>query len=201
MLIKIMLKQLSNRVSAKAIEETYTDIDVAHVKDKGKDTTDISLHYLPDTGFTFDYPQGWLNEQTDFKAIGIRRLKVVPTSHVFTIKFSIGYRYKNNKEDHGVSDIPYQASVTPANTLEEVIHDMINKLNGALEQCYLYENNQETGKEHTHTGRYRHFVAPRQSLTTILTLVMHLRSVLKCYAPSVCNKCRTNVKILKMMEK
>ena len=147
MLIKIMLKQLSNRVSAKTIEETYTDIDVAHVKDKGKDTTDISLHYLPDTGFTFDYPQGWLNEQTEFKAIGVRRLKVVPTSHVFTIKFSIGYRYKNNKEDHGVSDIPYQASVTPANTLEEIIHHMINRLNELLGQCYLYEYNQETGKD------------------------------------------------------
>ena len=38
-----MLKQLSNRVSAKTIEETYTDNDVEHVSDEnGKPTTDIS---------------------------------------------------------------------------------------------------------------------------------------------------------------
>ena len=68
-----MFKQLSNRVSAKTIEETYTDLDVEHVKDAdGKDTTDISLNYNPNTGFTFDYPQRWLNEETEFKAIGIR---------------------------------------------------------------------------------------------------------------------------------
>ena len=147
MLIKIMLKQLSNRVSAKTIEETYTDIDVAHVKDKGKDTSDISLHYLPDTGFTFDYPQRWLNEQTDFKAIGIRRLKVVPTSHVFTIKFNIVYRYKNNVEDHEVKNILYHVSVTPANTLEEVLHNMIDTLNSIFARFSLYEYNQETGKD------------------------------------------------------
>ena len=148
MLIKIMFKQLSNRVSAKTIEETYTDIDVAHVKDSnGNDTSDISLHYLPDTGFTFDYPQRWLNEQTDFKAIGIRRLKVVPTSHVFTIKFNIVYRYKDNVEDHEIKDIPYQASVTPENTLEEVIHYMIDTLNTILGQYHLYKHDQKTGKD------------------------------------------------------
>ena len=38
-----MFKQLSNRVSAKTIEETFTDNDVEHVIDENKkQTSDIS---------------------------------------------------------------------------------------------------------------------------------------------------------------
>ena len=39
-----MFKQLSNRVSAKTIEETYTDLDVEHVKDaNGKVYTELNV--------------------------------------------------------------------------------------------------------------------------------------------------------------
>ena len=100
-----MFKQLSNRVSAKTIEETYTDLDVEHVKDAdGKDTTDISLNYNPNTGFTFDYPQRWLNEENEFKAIGIRRLKVIPTSHIFALLVRVEYMLLGSSEAYETND-------------------------------------------------------------------------------------------------
>ena len=127
-----MFKNLSNRVSAKTIEETYTENDVEHVKDEhGKETTDISLNYIPNTGFTFDYPQRWLNEETDFKAIGIRRLKVVPTSHVFALKFVINYKKKNATGEYNL-ELTVRETVIAENSLEEIICDIINKLNSML---------------------------------------------------------------------
>ena len=129
-----MFKQLSNRVSAKTIEETYTDLDVEHVKDaNGKDTTDISLNYNPNTGFTFDYPQRWLNEETEFKAIGIRRLKVIPTSHIFTLSNSIKYRAEGSDETYDVKNIRLPLTITPENSMEEIIHLIIKTLNEYLQ--------------------------------------------------------------------
>ena len=149
-----MFKNLSNRVSAKTIEETYTENDVEHVKDEhGKETTDISLNYIPNTGFTFDYPQRWLNEETDFKAIGIRRLKVVPTSHVFSLNIGINYKFMNyndliiNKEPHVVRELYYSASITSNNTLEEIIHNLVNTLNIKLHETPMYLYSQENGKD------------------------------------------------------
>ena len=128
-----MFKQLSNRVSAKTIEETYTENDVEHVKDEhGKETTDISLNYIPNTGFTFDYPQRWLNEETDFKAIGIRRLKVVPTSHVFALVFGFDYIQKSNNEEKSIA-WTIRETVTSENTLEEIICDIVKKVNTFLD--------------------------------------------------------------------
>ena len=138
-----MFKQLSNRVSAKTIEETYTENDVEHVKDdNNKETTDISLNYIPNTGFTFDYPQRWLNEENDFKAIGIRRLKVVPTSHVFSLILRVIYKFKNiNKEEHSVDDLNYSVSITADNSFDEIIHNMIYAFNEHLlkTRAYTYE--------------------------------------------------------------
>ena len=142
-----MFKNLSNRVSAKTIEETYTENDVEHVKDEhGKETTDISLNYIPNTGFTFDYPQRWLNEETDFKAIGIRRLKVVPTSHVFSLIVDVNYKFKDiNKKPHRTKSISYTASITADNTLEEIIHDFLSVLNEGLgaERSYTYKEEED----------------------------------------------------------
>ena len=128
-----MFKQLTNRVSAKTIEETYTENDVEHVKDaNGKDTTDISLNYNPNTGFTFDFPQRWLNEENEFKAIGIRRLKVIPTSHIFALSINIKYRMEGTDKAYDVKDIRIPLSITPENSMDEIIHLIISTLNEHL---------------------------------------------------------------------
>ena len=134
-----MFKHLSNRVSAKTIEETYTDLDVEHVKDaNGKETSDISLNYNPNTGFTFDFPQRWLNEENEFKAIGIRRLKVIPTSHVFTINVYVVYEYSGLKEVYETPKIRLPLTITSENSTDEIIHVIINTLNENLQKIKGY---------------------------------------------------------------
>ena len=145
-----MFKHLSNRVSAKTIEETYTDLDVEHVKDaNGKETTDISLNYNPNIGFTFDYPQRWLNEENEFKAIGIRRLKVIPTSHVFVLSISIKYRIDDTTKTYETKSIRLPLTITSENTTEEIIHYIINTLNEDLQsvECYWYDGTDDIKSE------------------------------------------------------
>ena len=137
-----MFKQLSNRVSAKTIEETYTDLDVEHVKDAdGKDTTDISLNYNTNTGFTFDYPQRWLNEENEFKAIGIRRLKVIPTSHVFTLNVQVLYMLLESSEAYETKNMRIPLTITTENSTEEIIHYIIKTLNEYIQdiRCWTHD--------------------------------------------------------------
>jgi hypothetical protein len=128
-----MFKQLSNRVSAKTIEETFTDNDVLHVKDaNGNDTSDISAGYNPTTGFTFDYPMRWLNDHSDFKAIGIRRLNVIPTAHVFALLVSFTYKLPNENPKEGEFYLPY--AITSANTLEDILQHFMQTTNRELQE-------------------------------------------------------------------
>lgn len=129
-----MFKQSSNKVSAKTIEETFTDLDV--FKDD-VNQTDISLNYMPGTGFTFDYPQKWLNEDNEFKAIGIRRLNVVPSSHVFTLIFNIRWRAAGKTQEYTEELLRHRLTITAENSFEEVIHELLNVLNAKLRQHKL----------------------------------------------------------------
>ncbi len=135
-----MFKQLSNRVSAKTIEETYTDNDVEHVIDEnGIQTTDISAGYDKNSGFTFDYPMRWLNDASDFKAIGIRRLNVIPTSHVIALWAKIRYQYISDSPLVELPPCPLPLSILSENTFEEIVHNIISTLN-----TYI-ENNDKSG--------------------------------------------------------
>ena len=154
-----MFKHLSNRVSAKTIEETYTDLDVEHVKDaNGKDTTDISLNYNPNTGFTFDYPQRWLNEENEFKAIGIRRLKVIPTSHIFVLLVQVEYMLLGSSEAYETPKIRLPLTITTENSTEEIIHFIINTLNENLQniRCYTHDGIEKKASDY-HLGEIAAF--------------------------------------------
>ena len=137
----------NRRVSPKTIEETYTDNDVPHeineYKVKSYPTYDSSI------GFSFDYPMRWLNDKSDYKAIGIRRLKVVPSSHSinFYIKTSTGirdiivnkYPYDEDQPTHiYIHDFIYNpvimdlfefVKITQQNSLDEVMTYLINAFN------------------------------------------------------------------------
>lgn len=145
-----MLKQLSNRVSAKTIEETYTDNDIEHVIDSnGKQTTDISAGYNPTTGFTFDYPMRWLNDQSEYKAIGIRRLKVVPTSHVFILSVRIQWKPPSGSDGNKYFNIPL--TIQSSNTFDEIMNYIINELtnfissSSSLSMGFTYDYDYRTG--------------------------------------------------------
>jgi hypothetical protein len=129
-----MIKNSSNRVSAKTIEETYTDLDVFK---NDEDKTDISLNYMPNTGFTFDYPQRWLNEENEFKAIGVRRLNVVPSSHTFTLLFDIKWKCIRKSEYSLEEPFRHQLTITAENSFEEIIHKLIAELNAILRKIEI----------------------------------------------------------------
>ena len=173
-----MLKNLSNRVSAKTIEETYTENDVERINtelqynEDNKNYTvsfiDIAGLYNESTGFVFDYPMRWLNDRSDFKAIGIRRLKVIPSSHVFTLNICIGWNVKitatqidqSSKQPIMQEGNPVTSTITktyeynfkapisviPENNLEEIMHNIINTFNNNLGELPLYDASSTDGE-------------------------------------------------------
>ena len=70
--------QFSRTASQLSIDEAYTNFDI--------DNDEI---VSAREGYTFKYPQRWLSDPSLNKAIGIRRLNIIPTSHTFTLTLSV----------------------------------------------------------------------------------------------------------------
>ena len=68
-------KQFNKTATTDAFDEIYTNFDVASISDE----------YLADSGYPFNFPTRWLNDPSMNKRIAIRRLDVIPSSHVFTL--------------------------------------------------------------------------------------------------------------------
>ena len=115
---------LSKRASTKAVEEIFTDNDVV------KNGSDISPAYSSEIGFHFDYPMRWLNDSSEMKAIGLRRCKVIPTSHVFKLTYQYQYKIKG-KITNGTNKV-IRVSVTPDNNLDEIIAFILNLVNSHM---------------------------------------------------------------------
>ena len=75
----------------------------------------------------------WLNDQSEYKAIGIRRLKVVPTSHVLALNIYIKYQLTDDSQIVSLTPVYVPLSITPENNFEEIIHNIIDGLNSFLE--------------------------------------------------------------------
>ena len=65
------------------LEEIFTNSDVNR-----------NLSTDKNFGYVFNYPMQWLDNNSDEKMIGVRRLKLIPTSHIFDLCFRI---YLDNK--------------------------------------------------------------------------------------------------------
>ena len=121
------------------IEEVFTDLDI-----RDNDP------YEPSIGYRFDTPRRWSQDKSRNKSIGIRDLKLTPSSGDFRCRFlsyaNIGfntqhatwkenhYEISNDKTFHDltnpvklqvISDI-INYSITPSNNFEEIITDIIN---------------------------------------------------------------------------
>ena len=60
------------------VEEIYTNVDV-----------NKSVQSDAHIGYTFNYPPQWLDSPSHDKMIGVRRLKLVPSTHSFDVCFRI----------------------------------------------------------------------------------------------------------------
>ena len=101
--------QFSRTASQLSIDEAYTNFDI--------DNDEI---VSAREGYTFKYPQRWLSDPSLNKAIGIRRLNIIPTSHTFTLTLSV----KRPKDaGAGASPAPrtLHVRVMKSNTTEEIL--------------------------------------------------------------------------------
>lgn len=71
-------KQMTKRATHQNVEEFYTLNDIVH-----------SMSSLDDKiGYPFDYPFRWLQDDSQDKRIGIRRLECTPSAHAFELGVS-----------------------------------------------------------------------------------------------------------------
>ena len=101
--------QFSRTASQLSIDEAYTNFDI--------DNDEI---VSAREGYTFKYPQRWLSDPSMNKAIGIRRLNIIPTSHTFTLTLSVT---KPTEAGAGTSPSPrtLHVRVMRSNTTEEIL--------------------------------------------------------------------------------
>ena len=101
--------QFSRTASQLSIDEAYTNFDI--------DNDEI---VSAREGYTFKYPQRWLSDPSLNKAIGIRRLNIIPTSHTFTLTLSVT---KPTEAGAGTSPGPrtLHVRVMKSNTTEEIL--------------------------------------------------------------------------------
>ena len=101
--------QFSRTASQLSIDEAYTNFDI--------DNNEI---VSAREGYTFKYPQRWLSDPSLNKAIGIRRLNIIPTSHTFTLTLSV-----TRPKDAGAGASPdprtLHVRVMRSNTTEEIL--------------------------------------------------------------------------------
>ena len=101
--------QFSRTASQLSIDEAYTNFDI--------DNDEI---VSAREGYTFKYPQRWLSDPSLNKAIGIRRLNIIPTSHTFTLTLSV-----TRPKDAGPGTSPgaktLHVRVMRSNTTEEIL--------------------------------------------------------------------------------
>ena len=64
-------RQFTTRASEYTIEEVYTNLDIPE-----------NEQYIPSEGYAFRYPQRWLNDPSQKKVVGIRRLRITPPRHI-----------------------------------------------------------------------------------------------------------------------
>ena len=122
--------QLTTRVSELSIEENYTNLDIEEYE---KDLTNVNKN----NGYTFRYPQRWLESPSQNKAVGIRRLDITPTSHVLSLEIVIQNAYS--------LDIQIDLQIMSNNTLFEILSLMCNEVTKQTDSYYKlvynYNNN------------------------------------------------------------
>ena len=123
--------RLNNSVSRLSIEEIYTNLDINPYE---------TLN--PQVGYTFCYPQRWLENPSQNKAIGIRRLDIIPSNHVLSLIFAV-------KKPTGITEEPpapitVDIEILSRETLIQALSNIRTFLNNYFKTYafyYKYKNN------------------------------------------------------------
>ena len=116
--------QFNKKATTDAFDEIYTNFDVATIADE----------YLADSGYPFSFPTRWLNDPSMNKRIAIRRLDVIPSSHVFWLQIT------------SASDFPFTKDVISKSAKFEITeHDnLIKVLSYICVSLSAYDEKDET---------------------------------------------------------
>ena len=117
--------QFTSTASEHAIEEVYTNLDIA--------PNDLCI---PREGYAFKYPQRWLDDPSQNKMIGVRRLSITPPRISFRFYFSY-YSVNANGEENEIGKQYLREDVTNQNTLLEILVNM-------RDQIYARKDSQST---------------------------------------------------------
>ena len=115
-------KQFNTTTSDLAIEEVYTNLDV-----------EPNDPCISTKGFAFRYPQRWLNDPSQNKAIGLRKLSITPQP--ISLKLLFSYLSPSTKNEIGFQYL--SIDVLPENNMLEVLTKIRDKL-------YERKDNQNT---------------------------------------------------------
>ena len=162
-------KQFTARASKISFEETFMNVD----------TPDLSFN--PSTGYRFGYPSDWLSNPSQRKMIGLRSLRVTPSSHIVELYLNV---YDSDPVVDPESVWAYDViwSITENNSLEEMLSNLVNivkPVNTGTEQApvirnfkfsYSYDRTRgdlsmsviETTVDNTYKRRFR-FVDPNEN--------------------------------------
>ena len=124
--------QFSTTASQLPIEENYTNLDIDQYE---------TLN--PSVGYTFRYPQRWLESPSQNKAIGIRRLDIIPTAHVISLRFNVVKPESVSGTSPSPKTISFQ--VMAQNTLLEIITSVCNDFNSLFTSYRLNYTYNDTG--------------------------------------------------------
>ena len=124
--------QFSTTASQLPIEENYTNLDI-----------DPYETINPLNGYTFRYPQRWLESPSQNKAIGIRRLDIIPTNHVISLTFTV-------EKPSGVSEdapnpVTIYFQILAQNTLLEILTMLCNNVNNSFKSYRFYYEYNDNG--------------------------------------------------------
>ena len=114
--------QFNTTASELAIEEVYTNLDI--------EPNDL---YIPTEGFTFRYPQRWLNDPSQNKAIGLRKLSITPQP----ISLKLYFSYLSPSTDKEIGVQRRSIDVLPENNMLEILTKI-------RDQLYKRNDNQNT---------------------------------------------------------
>ena len=106
-------KQFNTTTSDLAIEEVYTNLDV-----------EPNDPCISTKGFAFRYPQRWLNDPSQNKAIGLRKLSITPQP--ISLKLYFSYLSPSTNTQIGLQYM--SIDVLPENNMLEILTKIRDKL-------------------------------------------------------------------------
>mgnify|MGYP000822038064 CR=1 FL=1 len=145
-------KQFTKNASKLPVEEIYTSVDL----DRGQE-------WDPNLGFNFQYPQRWVSDRSQKKAIGIRRLQVTPSAHVIELGCAMGITAEDVRtaliNKRGTSTSSYKwvtLSITSKNSLDEIMCNICDvfydKISNVV-HSFEYEYDYRTGELEMWVGK------------------------------------------------